>query len=96
VSSVSYEEAKERLESLWDTAVSTREPIRLHRPGKEDIAIIAADELAGYMETAHLLSSPENARRLLAARERADRGEGTPMTIEEITRRFPLDGVDPR
>lgn len=37
------------------------------RRGSPDVAIIAADELAGLTETAYLLRSPKNARRLLEA-----------------------------
>jgi antitoxin YefM len=94
VSTVSYTEAKEEFEALWDRAISTREPIVVTRPGSEDIAIIAAEELAGYIETAHLLSSPENARRLLDALERTNRGEGLPITSDELKRKFKINGVD--
>lgn len=36
----------------------------------------SADEFAGLMETAHLLRSPRNAARLLAALRRALKGNG--------------------
>ena len=36
-----------------------------------DVALVAADELAGLLETAHLLRSPANAERLLTALGRA-------------------------
>ncbi len=94
MSTVTYKKAKEDLDRLWDETVSTREPIVVQRRGKEDIAIIPADELAGYMETAHLLSSPANAKRLLAAIERSRRGEGTRLTLEEIKKKFRPNGVD--
>ena len=48
-------------------------------------ALIAADELASLQETAHLLRSPENARRLLSALERALNREGraeSPQTLK--------------
>jgi antitoxin YefM len=93
MSRLDYEDVKEKLADLWDEAVSTRQPIVIRRPGKEDIAIIAADELSAYMETAHLLSAPKNARRLLGAIERSQRGEGVRMTMEEIKGKFPLDGA---
>ena len=96
MSTVPYEQAKEQLDRLCDEAISSREPILLHQPGREDIAIIAADELAGYIETAHLLSSPENARRLLASLERSRAGEGQPTTVEDLKRKFETDGVDRR
>ena len=39
------------------------------------VVIISEDDFEGLVETAHLLSTPENARRLLAAIKAADAGE---------------------
>ena len=68
---VTYTEARANLARLWDEAVDNREPIIIRRRGKEDMAMLPADELAGLMETAHLLRSPRNAERLLSALARA-------------------------
>ena len=68
----------------WDQVTDTREPVLIRRRGKEAVALIAADELAGWFETAHLLRSPENARRLLEASERADAGLGEVATPEDL------------
>jgi antitoxin YefM len=42
------------------------------------------DEWCGLVETAHLLRSPANARRLLAALLRLDAGQGTELTPEQL------------
>ena len=68
----------------------TRKPVLIKRRGKEAVALIAADELAGWLETAHLLRSPKNARRLLEATRRAETGEGEAANAEELRRRFGL------
>ena len=81
---VSYTEARERLAELWDRALADREPIRLTRRGADPVVLIAADEYEGLLETAHLLRSPANAARLLAALERARAGEGTPRPLAEL------------
>ena len=69
--SVSYTEARANLASLWDRVVAEREPVVIHRRGKEDVAMIPASELDALLETAHLLRSPRNADRLLRALARA-------------------------
>lgn len=46
------------------------------RRGHQDMAILPADELESLRETAHLMRSPKNARRLLEAMTRAQVGEG--------------------
>ena len=86
----SYTQARRNLAALLDQVTETREPVLIRRRGREAVALIAADELAGWFETAHLLRSPENARRLLAASERAEAGLGKTMNPEDLRQRFGL------
>ncbi len=58
----------------------------VRRRGSRDVALVPAGELAGLMETAHLLRPPENARRLLAALNRASQGKGKAATAAELRR----------
>jgi antitoxin YefM len=46
------------LASLLNEVTENREVVIIQRRGSEDVAMIAADELAGILETAHLLRSP--------------------------------------
>jgi antitoxin YefM len=86
----SYSHARAHLAALCDEAISTREPIIIHRRGADDVALIAADELRGWMETAHLLRSPKNAQRLLEAIAQA-RNEDLPAeTVNDLRREFNL------
>lgn len=62
-----YTALRENLASFLDRVVDDREVVVVKRRGDRDVAIIAADELAGIMETAHLLRSPANAERLRQA-----------------------------
>ena len=85
MTSISYSEARERLASVWDQAVSTREPVVIDRRGHESVVLVPAAEWEGLMETAHLLRSPANARRLLAALHRLESGEGKVLGMEQLT-----------
>jgi antitoxin YefM len=89
-SETTYQHARTHLADLCEQAISAREPILIRRPGAADVALIAADELRGLMETAHLLSSPENARRLLTALERARGGQPPVESPEALRREFDL------
>jgi antitoxin YefM len=62
-----YTALRQNLASFLDTVVDDREVLLVRRRGARDVAIIPADELAGLMETAYLLRSPKNAKRLLHA-----------------------------
>ena len=73
-----------------DQVTDTREPVLIRRRGREPVALIAADELAGWLETAYLLRSPKNARRLLEASRRAADKEGKPADVDELRARLGL------
>ena len=86
----SYTHARATLATLCDEVAATREPVIIRRRNAEDVAIVSVDELESLMEAAHLLRSPKNARRLLAALERAQNQELRPSTIEELRREIGL------
>ena len=90
MTTISYTEARERLASVWDKALSTREPVVISRRGKESVVLVAQDEWEGLKETAHLLRSPANARRLLASLQGLGEGEGTVMSAEQLANRAGL------
>lgn len=79
-----YTALRENLASFLERVVDDREVVVVKRRGARDVAIIAADELAGMLETAHLLRSPKNAERLMRALNRAKRGEGKAESIDEL------------
>jgi len=81
---VSYSEARANLAKIWDDIISNREIAVLTRRGKDDIALIPADELAGLLESIHVLRSPKNASRLLSTLEKAKANEGTPSSIAQL------------
>ena len=82
--SITYTEARANLARLWDRIISEREAIIIRRRGKEDVAILPAEELSSLMETAYLLRSPGNAERLLTALARARRKEGEPVDLQAL------------
>lgn len=79
-----YTQARASLASLMDEVTKNREIVIIQRRGREDVAMITADELAGVLETAHLLRSPKNAKRLLTALHRVKEGSGVSQTIDEL------------
>ena len=66
-----YTHLRENLAAVLDQIVDQQDTVIVRRKGARDVALIPASELAGLMETAHLLRSPKNARRLLTALRRS-------------------------
>ncbi|HET7437415.1 MAG TPA: type II toxin-antitoxin system prevent-host-death family antitoxin [Thermoanaerobaculia bacterium] len=86
-----YTQARANLKALLDEVAENREQVIIHRRGGDDVALIAADELRGLLETAHLLRSPKNAQRLLAALRRAQAASGRADTVDQLRKQLGLD-----
>ena len=86
-----YTQARERLAALMDQVTDTREPVLIRRRGHEAVALVPAEELAGWLETVYLLRSPKNARRLLEASQRVADGEGESFTVDELREKLGLE-----
>jgi antitoxin YefM len=84
-----YSKAREGLKSLMDRAVDDREVVLVRRRKGGDVALVAADELAGLLETAHLLRSPANAERLLTALTRAREQSLPPIDLADLETSLP-------
>lgn len=89
-----YTNLRQNLASILDEVIDNRGCVIVSRTGKEDVAIVAASELSSMMETLHLLKSPANAKKLLAAMERADELEGVQVesqSLEQLCEELTVD-----
>jgi antitoxin YefM len=86
----SYTEARANFASLCDEVAETREALIIHRRGARDVALVAADELESLTETAHLLRSPTNAKRLITALMRARGRKLKPQSVDKLRGEFAL------
>jgi antitoxin YefM len=89
-----YSQARENFSSLLNQVTDDREIAIITRRGSADVAMVAAEELAGLLETAHLLRSPANAKRLLTALNRAQSKKLPSSTIVELRRKLNFDGQE--
>ncbi len=86
-----YTEARANFAALCDEVAESREVLIIHRRGAKDVALIAVDELEAIAETAHLLRSPKNAKRLVTALLRARRKGLKSQTLDRLRREFSLE-----
>lgn len=89
-----YSNARENLASLLEQVTEDREIVIISRRGHDDVALVALSELAGLLETAHLLRSPKNAQRLLKALRRAQGRSLKPQALEKLRQDLGLDEKD--
>ena len=86
-----YTQARLNLAKFLDRASQDRDVVIIQRRGKEDVALIAADELSSLLETIHLIRSPKNADRILSALERALNGEGQSSSMDKLRQEVGID-----
>ena len=74
---MSYTESRARYAEVLDGVINDREEVVITRAGHESVVIVSLEDFESLRETAYLMRSPANARRLLDAMERleADAGE---------------------
>ena len=81
-----YTHLRENLAGILDDVIDQQDVVIVRRKGARDVALIPATELAGIIETAHLLRSPRNARRLVSALRRAKGGKIQPTSVGALRR----------
>jgi antitoxin YefM len=83
VKMMTYSESRAHYAETLDAVVDDREEVVITRSGHEPVVIVALSEWESLKETAYLLRSPENARRLLAAIDRLENGGGIQRDLLE-------------
>jgi antitoxin YefM len=80
---MTYSESRANYAETLNRVVDDREEVVITRAGHDPVVIVALDDYESLKETAYLLKSPENARRLLASISRLERGEGIARDLVE-------------
>ena len=80
-----YSQARQNLAKLLDEVTINKETVVIKRRRGEGVVMMSESDASSLLETAHLLRSPRNARRIFEALDRALKAEGgTRMTTDEI------------
>ena len=90
-SQMTYAKAAANLADLCDQVTSDRDVVVISRRGADNVALVAASELSGLLETAHLLRSPKNARRLMTAMNRAESRRGKAESVSRLRQEIGVD-----
>lgn len=80
---MSYSESRARYAEVLDAVVNDREEVVITRAGHEPAVIVSLDDYESLKETAYLLRSPANARRLLASIDELETGKGVERELIE-------------
>jgi antitoxin YefM len=76
MSTISYTAARENLAQTMDRVCDDHEPVVITRQQQRSVVLVSLEDYKALEETAYLMRSPANARRLLAATEQLGKGRG--------------------
>ena len=80
---MTYSESRAKYAETLNAVVDDREEVVITRAGHEPVVIVSLEDYQSLKETAYLLRSPENARRLLASIGRLESGAGIERGLSE-------------
>ncbi len=80
---MTYSQSRAHYAETLDSVINDREEVVITRAGREAVVIVSLEDYESLKETAYLLRSPENARRLLASIERLESGAGIRRQLAE-------------
>jgi len=83
VDALSYTSARANLAKTMDRVCESHAPIIITRSGEPSVVIISLADYNALEETAYLLRSPKNARRLLEAIADLEAGRGRERELAE-------------
>ncbi|MEP7011172.1 MAG: type II toxin-antitoxin system prevent-host-death family antitoxin [Acidobacteriota bacterium] len=76
MNAISYTAARANLATTMDRVCNDHEPLIITRSGEHSVVMLSLEDFQALEETAYLLRSPENARRLLSATAQLAAGKG--------------------
>ena len=80
---ITYSAARANLAKTMDRVCDDHEPLIITRNGEQSVVMLSLEDFQALEETAYLLRSPANAKRLLAATAQLGAGEGTERAIRK-------------
>jgi antitoxin YefM len=80
---ITYTEARENLAQTIQRVCRDHDPVIITRKREDSVVMMSLADYESLTETAYLLRSPKNARRLLAAISELEEGKGQPRTLVE-------------
>ncbi|MET0354942.1 type II toxin-antitoxin system prevent-host-death family antitoxin [Plantibacter sp. MCCC 1A11337] len=80
---LSYSESRANYAATLDSVLDDREEVIITRAGRDPVVIVALDDYESLKESAYLLRTPSNARRLLQAIDDLEAGTGTEHDLVE-------------
>ena len=85
MNAITYTAARENLAQTMDRVCQDHEPVIITRNRDRAVVMLSLEDYESLEETAYLLRSPANARRLIDSIESLNRGKGIKMGLDDLS-----------
>ena len=83
MNAISYSSARANLATTMDRVCNDHSPLIITRNGQQSVVMLSLEDFLALEETAYLLRSPQNAKRLISAVEQLKSGSGSERELFE-------------
>jgi len=84
MTAITYTAARETLASTMDRVCQDHDPVIITRNRDQAVVMLSLEDYESLQETAYLLRSPANAKRLIDAIEDLNKGKGIQKSIDDL------------
>lgn len=81
---ITYTQARNHLTATMDKTIADHEPVIITRQNGEAVVMMSLEDFSSWQETAYLLNSPANARKLMKSLDEAKSGKLRPKTLAQL------------
>lgn len=85
MTAITYTAARENLAATMDRVCSDRDPVIITRNRDQAVVMLSLDDYESLQETAYLLRTPANAKRLLESIEALEKGDIVTKDIDSLS-----------
>jgi antitoxin YefM len=84
MTAISYTAARENLASTMDQVCDDHDPVIITRNRDQAVVMLSLEDFESLQETAYLLRSPANAKRLIESIDSLAKGKGITKTLSDL------------
>jgi len=83
MNAINYSDLRKNLKSVMDQIITDHEPIIITRRNGDNVVMVSYEDYSAIEETAYLLQSPKNAKRLRESIKSFEEGKGKTQKLIE-------------
>jgi antitoxin YefM len=84
MNAITYSSVRSNLAATIDSVCQDHEPVIITKKSSQSVVMISLDDYEAMQETAYLMQSPENAKRLLKSLENALNNKGVSKDLKDL------------